>query len=58
MTSFKSIRADVANAGAQWEDSEVVVDQGAITPRNPGDLEALLLGKVGQTEPGASPGGA
>ena len=41
MTSFKSIKTDVANAGAQWEDSEVVVDHGIITSRNPGDLEAF-----------------
>ena len=41
MTSFKSIRLDVTNAGAYWEDSEVVVDQGVITSRNPGDLEAF-----------------
>ena len=41
MTSFKSIKSDVANAGAKWEDSEVVVDQGVITSRNPGDLEAF-----------------
>ena len=32
---------DVTNAGAKWEDSEVVVDQGVITSRNPGDLEAF-----------------
>ncbi len=41
MTSFKSIKTDVANAGAQWEDSEAVVDQGVITSRNPDDLEAF-----------------
>jgi protease I len=41
MTSFKSIKADVTNAGGHWEDSEVVVDQGVITSRNPGDLEAF-----------------
>jgi protease I len=41
MTSYKSIRTDVANAGAKWEDAEVVVDQGVITSRNPGDLEAF-----------------
>jgi protease I len=33
MTSFKSIKTDVANAGAKWEDSEIVVDQGVITSR-------------------------
>src|SRR6267142_4073650 len=41
MTSFKSIKTDVANAGATWEDSEVVVDQGVITSRNPSDLPAF-----------------
>lgn len=41
MTSYKSIKTDVINAGARWEDSEVVVDQGVITSRNPGDLEAF-----------------
>ncbi|MGJ4893693.1 MULTISPECIES: type 1 glutamine amidotransferase domain-containing protein [unclassified Bradyrhizobium] len=41
MTSYKSIKTDVANAGAHWQDAEVVVDQGVITSRNPGDLEAF-----------------
>jgi protease I len=41
MTSYKSIKTDVANAGAKWEDSEVVTDQGVITSRNPGDLDAF-----------------
>jgi protease I len=41
MTSFKSIKTDVVNAGGKWQDSEVVVDKGMITSRNPGDLEAF-----------------
>ena len=41
MTSYPSIKTDVMNAGAQWEDSEVVTDNGVITSRNPGDLEAF-----------------
>jgi protease I len=41
MTSYKSIKTDVVNAGGIWEDSEVVVDQGIITSRNPGDLKAF-----------------
>jgi len=41
MTSYKSIKTDVANAGAKWEDSEVVVDQGVVTSPNPGDLEVF-----------------
>jgi protease I len=41
MTSYKSIKTDVINAGAKWEDAEVVNDEGIITSRNPGDLEAF-----------------
>jgi protease I len=41
MTSYKSIKTDVINAGGKWEDSEVVVDNGVITSRNPGDLDAF-----------------
>lgn len=41
MTSYKSIKTDVMNAGAKWEDSEVVVDQGVITSRQPSDLETF-----------------
>jgi protease I len=40
-TSYGSIRTDVENAGAQWLDEEVVTDNGIITSRNPGDLEAF-----------------
>jgi protease I len=40
-TSYRSIKTDVINAGAKWEDSQVVVDQGVITSRNPGDLGAF-----------------
>ncbi len=41
MTSYHSIKTDVINAGAQWEDKEVVTDNGLVTSRNPGDLEAF-----------------
>lgn len=41
MTSYKSIKTDVVNAGATWVEAEVVVDQGVITSRYPGDLEAF-----------------
>jgi protease I len=40
-TSYHTIRKDVENAGATWRDAEVVVDNGIITSRNPGDLEAF-----------------
>jgi protease I len=40
-TSYHSIKTDVINAGAKWEDSAVVTDQGLVTSRNPGDLKAF-----------------
>jgi protease I len=41
MTSYHSIKDDMINAGALWEDSEVVVDQGLVTSRTPDDLPAF-----------------
>ncbi len=41
VTSYKSIKEDVINAGGLWEDKEVVVDNGLVTSRNPGDLPAF-----------------
>jgi protease I len=40
-TSYKSIKTDMKNAGVHWVDEAVVVDQGIITSRNPGDLDAF-----------------
>lgn len=41
MTSWPSLRTDLINAGAQWEDNEVVVDNGLITSRKPDDIPAF-----------------
>lgn len=41
LTSYPSIRSDLMNAGALWEDKEVVVDNGLVTSRSPEDLEAF-----------------
>lgn len=41
MTSYPSISSDLKNAGAQWVDEEVVVDNGLVTSRNPGDIPAF-----------------
>lgn len=42
LTSYKTIRQDMINAGAQWEDSTVVADKGVVTSRNPDDLPAFV----------------
>lgn len=42
VTSFKSIRTDVENAGGAWQDAPVVTDSGIITSRNPGDLKPFV----------------
>jgi len=42
-TSFIAIKDDVVNAGAIWEDSEVVVDGNLVTSRKPDDLPAFCL---------------
>ncbi len=42
MTSYKSIRADLENAGARWVDREVVTDNGLTTSRSPKDLPAFI----------------
>ncbi|MGH9672507.1 MAG: type 1 glutamine amidotransferase domain-containing protein [Bryobacteraceae bacterium] len=40
-TSFFAIRDDMVNAGALWEDAEVVVDNNLVTSRKPDDLPAF-----------------
>ena len=40
-TSFFAIKDDVVNAGAQWQDAEVVVDGNLVTSRKPEDLPAF-----------------
>jgi protease I len=41
LTSYPSIKTDVANAGGTWTDREVVVDRGLVTSRSPKDLPAF-----------------
>ena len=38
VTSWPSLRSDLRNAGAQWEDKSVVVDRNLVTSRKPDDL--------------------
>ena len=45
-TSFFAIKDDVINAGAKWEDSEVVVDENLVTSRKPEDLPAFCRASI------------
>ncbi|HWC07808.1 MAG TPA: type 1 glutamine amidotransferase domain-containing protein [Solirubrobacterales bacterium] len=42
LTSWPSLETDLRNAGAEWVDEEVHVDQGLVTSRKPDDLEAFV----------------
>lgn len=41
LTSYPSLKTDLTNAGANWTDNEVVVDNGLVTSRTPKDLPAF-----------------
>jgi len=41
MTSYPSVQTDIKNAGANWHDKEVIVDNGLVTSRSPEDLSAF-----------------
>jgi deglycase len=41
LTSYPSIKSDLKNAGAEWVDEPVVVDNGLVTSRKPADIPAF-----------------
>ena len=41
ITSWPSLKTDLRNAGAEWVDEEVHVDQGLVSSRKPDDLAAF-----------------
>jgi protease I len=47
VTCFFAIKDDIINAGAEYEDSEVVVDGRLVTSRKPEDLPAFLKAIIG-----------
>lgn len=52
LTSYPSIKTDVINAGGNWHDKEVVVDQALITSRKPDDLPAFVAKIIEEVEEG------
>jgi protease I len=59
MTSWPTLRSDLQNAGAEWIDQEVVVDNGLVTSRKPDDLPAFTRRMIeefaeGRHAPGAA----
>jgi protease I len=63
VTSWPSIETDLRNAGANWVDEEVVVDEGLVTSRKPDDLPAFCAKAVeefceGRHEDAPRPAGA
>ena len=46
ITSWPSLETDIRNAGGNWVDEEVVVDQGLVTSRKPDDLPAFCTKMV------------
>lgn len=41
VTSWPTLQTDIRNAGGNWVDEQVVVDQGLVTSRKPDDLPAF-----------------
>ncbi len=41
LTSYETVQTDLRNAGADWVDREVVVDNGLVTSRKPDDIPAF-----------------
>ena len=56
LTSWPSLKTDLVNAGADWVDEEVVVDNGFVTSRKPDDLPAFTDKMVEEIAEGAHAG--
>jgi protease I len=41
LTSWPTLQTDIRNAGGNWVDEQVVVDEGLVTSRKPDDIPAF-----------------
>jgi protease I len=57
LTSWPSLATDLRNAGAQWVDSECVVDNGLVTSRKPDDIPAFNKKMIEEFAEGKHPAG-
>jgi deglycase len=56
VTSWPSLQTDIRNAGGNWVDQEVVVDQGLVTSRKPDDIPAFNAKMVEELAEGTHAG--
>jgi protease I len=56
LTSYWSIKTDVRNAGGNWVDEEVVVDNGMVTSRSPDDLPSFCAKMIEEFAEGVHEG--
>ncbi len=57
MTSWPSLQTDLRNAGANWVDEQVVVDNGLVTSRKPDDIPAFSNKAIEEFAEGKHTGG-
>jgi protease I len=56
LTSWPSLQTDIRNAGGNWVDEEVHVDEGLVTSRKPDDLEAFCAKAIEEIAEGKHEG--
>lgn len=56
LTSWPSLQTDLRNAGAEWVDEEVHVDNGLVSSRNPDDLPAFIAKVIEEIDEGKHAG--